>query len=51
MSDKATTPNVYGPATQLISKGAVAHVSPYRNVSHMTTNQFPRDIKGRFTGY
>lgn len=51
MSDNPTTPNVYGPAAPLLSQGAVAHVSPYRSPMHMTTKDFPRDIKGRFAGY
>jgi hypothetical protein len=48
MSGK-TCKNVYGPAAALVSDGATAHVSPYRNTPHMATKDFPRDTKGRFT--
>jgi hypothetical protein len=43
--------SMYGPAAALVTDGATAHVSPYRNVVHMTTKDFPRDKKGRFKGY
>jgi hypothetical protein len=49
MSGKKTCQNVFGPAAALVSDGASAHVSPYRNPAHMATKDFPRDTKGRFT--
>ena len=46
MSGTPNTANLYGPAAPLLLNGATAHVSPYP----MASKDFPRDLKGRFTG-